>query len=287
MDREGDVPVALSERSFDTEDELQALIARFPRLLDGDTDESPRRWLLVSREESVPDAETATGRWSADHLFVDQDAIPTVVEVKRARDTRIRREWVGQMLDYAANGVVYWPVDRLRADLVSRCTAEGSDADEVVVEFARDGTTADEFWARIADNLRAGRVRLVFLADEIPKEVIRVVEFLNGQMNPAEVKAIEVKQRVSEESPGSTMFVSRALGQTAEAETRKGHRAPAVAWDEASFFAALDERGDASEARAARNVYDWAIARGWKPKWGRGGKFGSCTPTFRVRRPFL
>jgi ribosomal protein L30E len=31
-------------------------------------------------------------------------------------------------------------------------------------------------------NLRAGKVRLVFVADEIPAELRRVVEFLNSQM---------------------------------------------------------------------------------------------------------
>jgi hypothetical protein len=55
-------------------------------------------------------------RWSVDHLFLDQDAVPTIVEVKRSTDTRIRREVVGQMLDYAANAVVYWPVEAIRAE---------------------------------------------------------------------------------------------------------------------------------------------------------------------------
>jgi hypothetical protein len=62
----------------------------------------PRRFLLVRREAPVPDRENGGIRWSIDHLFLDQDAIPTLVEVKRSSDTRIRREVVGQMLDYAA-----------------------------------------------------------------------------------------------------------------------------------------------------------------------------------------
>jgi hypothetical protein len=48
-------------------------------------------------------------------LFVDRDGVLVLVEVKRSSDTRIRREAVGQMLDYAANAVRYWPVDVLRA----------------------------------------------------------------------------------------------------------------------------------------------------------------------------
>jgi hypothetical protein len=46
-------------------------------------------------------------------LFLDQYAVPTIVEVKRS-DSRVRREVVGQMLDYAANAVVCWPVEALR-----------------------------------------------------------------------------------------------------------------------------------------------------------------------------
>ena len=37
------------------------------------------------------------------------------MEVKRSGDTRIRREGVGQMLDYAANAGVYWPVEEIKA----------------------------------------------------------------------------------------------------------------------------------------------------------------------------
>src|SRR4051794_12230288 len=40
-----------------------------------------------------------SSRWSLDHLFVDQEGVPTLVEVKRSSDTRARREVVAQMLD--------------------------------------------------------------------------------------------------------------------------------------------------------------------------------------------
>ena len=77
--------------------------------------DSPRRWLLIKREAGVPDHEGGGGWWSVDHLLVDQDAVPTFVEVKRASDTRSRREVVAQMLDYAANGSVFWTPEQLRS----------------------------------------------------------------------------------------------------------------------------------------------------------------------------
>lgn len=101
--------VELTEHYYDSEALLQDLLARYPKLLAGDQidEANPRRWLLVAREVGVPWEEGGPDQMSLDHLFLDQDGIPTLVEVKRSRDTRVRREVVGQMLDYAANAVIY------------------------------------------------------------------------------------------------------------------------------------------------------------------------------------
>jgi len=45
---------------------------------------------------------------------------------------------------------------------------------------------------------------------------------------------------------------------------------PSRAWDEASLFADLLERRGESEARAARDLYDWTLANGWEPEFGTG-----------------
>ena len=122
----------MEEAEYDSESLLQELLAKHPDLLAGeqiDSDE-PRRWLLVKREMPVPGHETGGGRWSIDHLFLDQDAIPTLVEVKRSSDTRIRREVVGQMLDYAANAVAYWPVEEIRSKFERQCEDSGSDSEQ-------------------------------------------------------------------------------------------------------------------------------------------------------------
>ncbi|WP_223816114.1 hypothetical protein [Adhaeribacter rhizoryzae] len=105
----------LNEANYISEDLLQKLLADYPNLISGSQINSlrPRRWLLISREFRVPDDKDASGRWSLDHLFIDQDGIPTLVEVKRSTDTRIRREVIGQILDYAANAVTYWTIEEI------------------------------------------------------------------------------------------------------------------------------------------------------------------------------
>jgi hypothetical protein len=121
--------IAMEEAPYDSETLLQKLLADHPDLLAGDQidAEEPRRWLLVSREMAVPGDQDGAGRWSLDHLFLDQDAIPTLVEVKRSYDTRIRREVIGQMLDYAANAVAYWPVEEVKARFEGRCRDDTDD----------------------------------------------------------------------------------------------------------------------------------------------------------------
>jgi hypothetical protein len=100
--------IEMREHRYDSEDVLQELLETYPRLLAGGQSEtSDGGWLLIRRELGVPGEDSGSDRWSVDHLFVDRSAIPTLVEVKRSSDARLRREVVGQMLDYAANVVRY------------------------------------------------------------------------------------------------------------------------------------------------------------------------------------
>src|ERR1700730_6279201 len=166
--------IEMNEREYDSEDLLQTLLEKYPSLLAGNQidPEAPRKWLFIERESPVPSKEGGGGRFSADHLFLDQDAIPTIVEVKRSTDTRIRREVVGQMLDYAANAVVYWPVEQMRKGFAK---THGSVADETLDKFLDGRMEVEDFWQLANQNLQKKKVRLLFVADEIPTDLQRIV----------------------------------------------------------------------------------------------------------------
>lgn len=268
--------VEMTEQPYGAEAMLQELLAKYPNLLAGDQMDAavPRRWLLVSREMGVPAEEDGGTRWSLDHLFLDQDAVPTLVEVKRSSDARIRREVVGQMLDYAANAVGYWPVETIRTRFEQTCSSRGDDPAAVLAAFLGSEAADEQFWLRAKTNLQAGKVRLVFVADVIPPELKRVVEFLNGQMDPAEVLAVEVRQFVGQ---GFKTLVPRVIGQTVEAERNKG-KASERQWDELGFFADLRQRRGDSQAVVARAILEWAKAAHLRVWWGRGSKDGSFYP---------
>lgn len=270
-----DTLVAMSSAPYDSERLLQDLLAKYPDLLAGEQmdSETPRRWLLVSQELPLPSEEGGGGRWAVDHLFLDQDGVPTIVEVKRCSDSRIRREVVGQMLDYAANAVVYWPVEDLRA----RYEAASAGSSQVMGEFLGDGVDPGEFWQRVKTNLQAGRVRMVFVADRVPPELRRIVEFLNLQMDPAEVLALEVEQFVGS---GLRTLVPRIVGQTADAQRRKSAgTGTGRQWADSSFFEALEERGP-DATKAARQIQTWAKENGARIEYGSGRRTGSMIPTF-------
>ena len=181
---------ALDAEPFGDEVELEALIASHPELL-GDDD---RRWILVRRQQGIAETEDGNDRWSVDLLLIDQEAIPTLVEVKRGANRELRRMVVGQMLDYAANAR-HLRVDDLRESFETSAQASDRDPDTMLADLrGDDDTNAEEFWARVATNLQASRLRLLFVADRIPGELEQIVGFLNAQMPNVEVLAVEVKQ---------------------------------------------------------------------------------------------
>jgi hypothetical protein len=195
-----------------TEASLQELIARYPEIIgDGEGE-----LLLVRREQPIRDSDGS--RWSLDHLFVTQGGVPVLVEVKRAADTRLRREVVGQMLDYAANGVAYWPTGTVAQLFEDTCEQQGRNSSEVIAEFLGERADVEAFWSQVDANFRGGRIKLVFVADEIPRELARIVEFLNEQMT-ADVRAVEL--RYFEGEGGFRTLAPRIIGETERAQAQK------------------------------------------------------------------
>jgi len=267
--------VELREQAYDSEDVLQGLLERYPNLLAGEQIDSrePRRWLLIAREAGLPDKAEAGARWSVDHLFLDQDGIPTIIEVKRSSDTRIRREVVGQMLDYAANAVLYWPVESIRTLFEARCERAETDTDSALSELLGTEADTEAFWQQVKTNLQAERIRLVFVADEISTELGRIVEFLNKQMDPAEVLAVEVKQYAGEDI---RTLVPRVIGKTIASRPPP----PSRQWDEPSFLSDLEARRGKDHAATARAILAWAVTNSLRIWWGKGLQYGTFMPMF-------
>jgi len=214
-------------------------------------------------------------------LFLDRDGVPTLVEVKRSPDTRIRREVIRQMLDYAANAVVYWPINTIQAAFTARCQSDGLDPAKVLQEFLGP-QNAGEFCQLAKTNLQARRVRMVFVADIIPQELRRVVEFLNEQMDPAEVLALEVRQYLGEGKLRN--LIPRLIGRTEHAQQKKAAGGAEIhQWDEQSFFEVLNQRRDVVGTAVARALLDWGKRTMTNIWWGKGKVSPSYAPVLKLK----
>jgi hypothetical protein len=269
--KHGNDLVEMVEEPYEAEEVLQRLLADYPNLLAGDQDAEPRkRWLLVQREVGIAGEEAGSDRWSVDHLFLDADAVPTLVEVKRSSDTRIRREVVGQLLDYAANAAVFWGPDKIRAAFESRYR-DPEDAAARLEAFLGNGSDPERFWAAVGVNLKAGNLRLIFVADEVPAELRRIVEFLNEQMKPTEVLALEVRQYV--EQGGSRLtLVPRLIGETEAARQSKGTASARARnrWGEKDVIRHIQSSQPRDLARRMIHLYEFLRDAGARPSWGTG-----------------
>jgi len=246
---------------------------------------------MIKKEMPVPDPTTGSDRWSLDFFIVDQDAVPTFVECKRYKDTRSRREVVGQVLEYAANGHYYWTGDIIRGYAEEAASKRGRNLEELLQALRpTNDESIEAFCSRIQENLREGQLRIVFFLEESSMELRSVVDFLNRQMERTEVLLVEARQY----EMGKKRVISPMLfGYTEQA--RQVKRTVTVntsgtrkKWDRSSFMA--DARNKLGEQKADTLValYDQFQEMGCDIRWGTGSNRGSfsfiapniCSPSF-------
>jgi hypothetical protein len=181
------------------------------------------------------------------------------VEVKRSSDTRVRREVVGQMLEYAANGPRYWPPGSVRAHFEARCTREGDEPNEVLQSTFGGEVDVEAWWKAVDTNLREGTLRLLFVADEISHELKAIIEFLNEQMVRTTVLGVELPQ-FADETESHRMFVPMVIGLSERAESvktgRKGRR-----WTVDEWMERHAERAEPEDVAVTRQLLAWADSR--------------------------
>ena len=262
----------MNQEDYSSEEYLQTLLENYPNLLAGEqiNETNPRKWIVISREFPVPGDDFSGGRWSLDHLLLDQEGIPTLVEVKRSSDTRIRREVVGQILDYAANAISFWKVETIRLRYESKF---GNDSEQAKIDMDskfENPVEYEDYWEKVDNHLKTGRIRLLFVADEIPSELKQIVEFLNQQMNPAEVLAIEIKQYTGQEQ---STFVPRVIGQSLKTVSAKQSKKQ---WDESLFLDEISSKYGAEIIEVVNKLLKWGKDQNLRIWWGSGSNHGSC-----------
>jgi hypothetical protein len=202
------------------------------------------------------------------------------------------------MLDYGSNAVVYWTPDAIHTSLTAQCASSGKTVEELLTDSLGLDTAGESavehFWKQVETNLQAGNIRMIFVADSIPPEVKRIIEFLNKQMRPAEVLGVEV--RLYTGGDGYELLIPTLIGRTAEAQAVK-MTSPAgkPKWDEDSFYANMKDRFDKNGevvVETVRNIVQWMCSKGIEAKFGgTSTDYGSMVALFKsgetIYRPFM
>jgi hypothetical protein len=273
---DGNNLVELKESEFEKEKFLQDFLTQNPALLSGDQMDpgNPRRFILIGTEAGIAIAKGGGNYFSLDHLFIDQDGIPTLVEVKRSSDPRLRREVIGQILEYAANASAFWGVTEIRTMFERRLGNDPQKIQQELEILTLGDETPDVIWNRVDQNLQDKRLRLVLLADKIQPETQRIIEFLNEQTREIEVYAIEVRYYTG---GGIKTLVPRVLNPSAtKAEKRSIAATRGESWSNDRFYADLDHRHGSRATKVFREIQEWAESRpGMSTAYGRGKSDGS------------
>ncbi|HEY8598851.1 MAG TPA: hypothetical protein VIL85_10505, partial [Thermomicrobiales bacterium] len=161
---------ALAPTGFPAEAALHDLVERAPQLLP--LSGSPRL-VVVGRE-------VVLGSGKADLLAIEPSGRLAIIEIKLAHNAEARRAVVAQVLAYAAF-LRGWDAADLEAQILAKHLSVRGYANLAEAAAAADQEGAFDaaaFAANLGDCLATGGFRLVFVLDEAPADLVRLVGYL-------------------------------------------------------------------------------------------------------------
>lgn len=201
--RVGDEPAPLASSRLASEQQLEAMIVRDPRILSGE-------WMLIGRQEIT----THGGR--IDLLAITPDGSLVLIELKRDRTPR---EIVAQALDYAS-----WVAD-LSADRIVQIYSRFTGGGNLEADFhGRFGVELDE------ETLNQSH-QIIIVASELDPSTERIVNYLNARDIAINVVFFQVFEHAGQQllsrvwliDPGETQAnVATAAAGTGEKEPWNG-----------------------------------------------------------------
>lgn len=130
------------------------------------------------------------------------------------------------MLDYASR-VSSWSIELMRESF----TKYNEDLSH------EEPYSTDEFWDHVGACLKAEKVKLVFAADEIPRSLKTLIEFMDRNMAGIEVYGVEIRRYITN---GTTMLSSTVVGETPVSPSPSSYSN--IVWNENSMNQYLTER---------------------------------------------
>lgn len=174
------------EVGYSDESHLQRLLYDSPDLIPVRGGEAQPRVFI--REAGLP------GSGSTDLLGVGLDGNIYLVECKLATNREVRRQVIGQIIEYGAFlwGMTYEEFDNL---FVAR---EGKSLIELLQEKASAEWHPEDFRSTVTENLHSGEFTLLIAVDSINSELEQIIRYLRHRGPTMQVRAIELRLHETE-----------------------------------------------------------------------------------------
>ncbi len=244
----------LTPTGFPNEATLHTLVEQAPHLLP--LAGSPRL-IVLGREVQL-------GSGRADLITIEPTGRIAIIEIKLAWNAEARRAVIAQVLAYAA---YLWGLDltTLEQDvLYQHLRDRGYEGlAHAVASNDQEGSFDDEaFSAGVAESLKLGHFRMVFVLDEAPEELVRLVNYLETISDQLVIDLITLSAYTVN---GSQILVP----QRVEAERQRLEPPPSITplvkgesrYVEGAedFIASIDTAPEPSKL-FLRRLSDWAMA---------------------------
>jgi hypothetical protein len=177
---------SLLEEGYASERELQEFLRDFSTLIPMDEIELGAPPLLCIGFE------VGAGGGSQDLLYVDETGLLTIAETKLKKNPELRREVIGQVLEYAsyAHEWTARDIESLAGKFFSsnHCPPEyqGLTLESALRKFlettgspAAETLSYEQFLLQMRETLDRGRIRLIIAVDEPVGHLLKTVEFIN------------------------------------------------------------------------------------------------------------
>lgn len=254
---------------FEQEAVLQTYLEQYPELLPlHEVEDNPPPMITIEREVGVPSG-------TIDLLFLDTAGRLTIVETKLVRNPEVRREVIGQIIEYASF-VCQWDADQVERQTNEYLRSKDAEAnlyEAVGAKTAGSELPVDEssFRSLLEENLHKGSIRLVIAVDELVEPLRATVSFLNS-FSTFDLLILQLREFKLDSRRG--VFIPSLFGYTRPPTNAIERRS----WTREEFLADAEQQRSSEEVKVIRALYELAAITGRAQLGtGKGGSF-----TYRV-----
>ncbi len=255
---------------YDSERALQEIIHAHPSLVTG----SP----TGETGTAIACREFQSGVGPADVVVLDTEGNLTLIECKLASNREVRREIIGQVLDYASR---IW---RMNAEEFELAWARANGG---VSPFDALDDAEGRIRAAVQENLESARFKIILAVDDINDDIRRIVEFLN-RVTVAETGVLVVE--FARASVGNTeVLIPTSFGTDfIEAKAAADPKSSRPRWSVDEYLAWCRENDEAA-AEGARELIEALAEAGFRLDGGKAKtpslNFGIDSPSIGTRTP--